>query len=344
MDTKKDAASGLEYVAVGATENPKHIMVMLHGSGGSYEDMAMMAKFFVKKMPDTVILVPNGEFNFAKMLPPEQQKAIEASGMDTEKMRSWFDSVNTAGMTEGQAMRAMVGKLRETSEKLNSFIENQMAEYKLTESDTAVYGFSQGGVLAIMAGVERFSNFAAVVSHSGYVVDADVFSKPRMMLIVGSQELGEGLPMNGMHPETLEFLKEGGVPVTEYVAPGLAHSLNMDTINKTSAFINAAFKGPKPEAVADLSATFSKFAGAEVPVHASFVETPAGRKYGHVDVLDRNSALMQEFRKAATEAGFRDIRIVTPTSREEPDVADRLTAKIEEDAKGKFRLGGFRIG
>ncbi len=345
----KDPASGLEYIAVGATENPKHMLVMLHGSGADYSDMEMAANLFAKKLPaDTVILVPNGPYLFADILPPEQAEQIRNAGMDTSKMRSWFDAVNTQGMKEHEALEAVRKKMGEVGSRLNDFIAAKQKEFGLTDGDTAVYGFSQGGVLALQAGVERYpSPLAAVVSHSGYMLGFEYgYVKPRTQLIVGALELQDGQPMKEMHEQTAAFLREDlGVDVTEHVSPGLGHGLNMDTVKAATSFIAKAFAGPAAEVTNDLSAAFAKFAGAEVPVSELFKEKPEGQEILWVKVLDENSALMRDFRKAAHEAGFRDVRITTPTSFASTKVVpDRLTAEITKGQDGKYRLGGFKAG
>lgn len=347
-DVKTDPKSGLGYIAVGATENPKHILVMLHGSGADHNDMEAVSKFFAKKLPDTVILIPDGPYLFTDILPPEQAKQIEDAGMDASKMRSWFGAANVEGQSPHKAAETVMTKMRETSTKLNDFIKARQEEYGLKDGDAAVYGFSQGGVLALLAGVERYpSPLAAVVSHSGYMLGLeDGFVKPRTMLIIGSQELEDGQPMQEMHKETMGFLRDDlGVDVTEHIARGLAHGLNMDTVNAATSFIKKAFEGPSAEATKDLSAAFAKFAGQEVAVKEVFKDTPQGPETLWVKVLDDNSQLMQGFRKAAHDAGFRDIRIMTPTSfASENEVADRLTASITKDKDGKYRLGGFKAG
>ena len=345
---QNDKDSGLDYAIVGGGTSPKHIVVMLHGSGADYADMEMAAKFFEKKMPDTAFLVPNAPFRFVDILPPEQAAQIKAAGMDEDKMRSWFDAAKIESLTEGQAFRALKEKMRETAERLNTFIDSQLAKYGLGSKDLAVYGFSQGGVLSLQSSMERFDPAAAIISHSGYLIDDSyAFAKSRTLLIVGEQELGAGLPMADMHPATLDILREAGVPATEYVAKGLGHSINMDTVNTASAFMNKAFAGPTQEAINGLSATFAKFAGQEVPVHELFKELPDGtRESIHVKPLDTNGDQMKEFRAAAVEAGFRDIRIVTPTTqiRKADHVADRLSAKIERGADGKYRFSSFNPG
>ena len=346
-----DAVSGLDFVAVGATEKPKHVLVMLHGSGSDYSDMEAAAGIFTDSLPaDTVILVPNAPFKFADILPAEQAAQLKASlpeGMDINKMRSWFDAAKSEGLTQDEVMEGVRAKTLETVGKLNEFIDSQLKGYGLSAKDVAVYGFSQGGVLALQAGIERMAPAAAVVSHSGYLLGADyAFSKPRTLMMVGDQELVEGHPMKEMHALSVDFLREMGVPVTEHVSPGLGHGLNMDTVAVATAFITKAFEGPTAEAKKDLSATFAKFAAREVPVRELFEETEeSGRHVVYVEILNRNSDLINDFRQAALEAGFRDIRILTPGHEDAPDdTADRLTATLAADTAGKYRLGGFRAG
>ncbi|TAL30293.1 MAG: hypothetical protein EPN97_12785 [Alphaproteobacteria bacterium] len=257
----QDPASGLRYVAAGTTENPKHILVMLHGAGADYSEMEQAAPFFAKRLPDTLILLPDAPYSFADLLPPEEVEELKKSlpaGADINRMRSWFGAAETKGIDaddeEDMGMAAAV-KVQETVHTLHDLIDAQLQKFHLKDGDLALYGFSQGGVLALATGVDRYEQTGAVVCHSGYTVDPVYpFSRPQTLLIVGAQELDEDEPMQEKHENTKSTLEDLDVPFREYIAPGIGCGMNEKTAEIATRFIRSELGIPEPAAAVALAA------------------------------------------------------------------------------------------
>jgi phospholipase/carboxylesterase len=249
----QDSASGLRYVAVGATENPKHLLVMLHSAGTDYREMEQAAPLFAKCLPETLILIPDAPHSYSDLLPSEEAEEMKKSlpeGADINRMRSWFAAAETQGIDaddEEEMGMAVAVKVQETVHTLHDLIDAQLKKYNLKDGDLALYGFSQGGVLALSTGVDRYEQAGAVISHSGYTVDPVYpFSRPATLLIVGAQELGEDEPLQEKHENTKSTLEDLNVPVREYIAPGLGHEMNEKTMDIATRFIRAELGIPEP--------------------------------------------------------------------------------------------------
>ena len=88
-----------------------------------------------------------------------------------------------------------------------------LAKYALSDTALAIYGFPQGGMLAMYVGVARPSRCAGIASHSGHFLGADeVLSRPQTLLVVGSLELQADQVMSQAYLLATQALRELDVP------------------------------------------------------------------------------------------------------------------------------------
>ncbi len=94
----------------------------------------------------------------------------------------------------------------------------------------------------------------------------------------------------------------------------------------------------------DVSAIFNKFAGREVAMKEEEFDFK-GHKYTQVKLADENDATVKEMRDAAKDAGLR-LRLWLPGTVGTMDFrTDRVNARIEKEAGGKYRVSKrFNIG
>src|SRR5690349_10561641 len=110
----KDTASGLEFIATGETKNPKHILVVLHGTGDNCKGMEPVGEMFVKSTSDTLVLIPNGPVSLSEIMSPEQIEATKKANpaFDPDQARNWT-GVSKRTVTDEESMARAVDELME---------------------------------------------------------------------------------------------------------------------------------------------------------------------------------------------------------------------------------------
>lgn len=101
----------------------------------------------------------------------------------------------------------------------------------------------------------------------------------------------------------------------------------------------------------DIQSIFSRFAGREVPLKTFKVPDPAapyGYPLQHVvrtELADPNDATVSEMKQTAEKNGL-SLRLSWPGFKvygDRPD-PDRVTASIEQNESGVWRVNNFRLG
>jgi phospholipase/carboxylesterase len=144
--------------------------------------------------------------------------------------------------------------------RLNDFIDHQLAARGLQDENLAVFGFSMGGAIAVEAATRRARECAAVVCHSGLVLpQLKAKAKPEILMVMGesdalfyTQRLTLPAPRTGRvkkvfhkaaarvslhHDDSVRRLKKAGVPVSEHLVEGLNHTINRQSFGQSVDFI-----------------------------------------------------------------------------------------------------------
>lgn len=241
-DLSKDAASGLEFITVGETKNPKHILVVLHGTGDNCMGIKPVGDLFAK-LADTLVLIPNGPVPLSAMLTPEQIEATKQvnPAFDPDQARNWA-GVSKIVPTDEETMARMVDEVMTPPvTALNVLIDGQLKKYGLDDKDLVVFGFSAGGMLALHSAIQRKAPCAGVVSHSGHFLGADeAISKPNTLMIFGDQELANP-QLNELFTASAATLRYLGLPVEKHVCKDLAHGMNQEAFDTARGFIAKSF-------------------------------------------------------------------------------------------------------
>lgn len=223
--------SNIEYAAVGDTESPAKILVLLHGSGDNYKALADLAETIAQNYQDLLILVPNGPESFAEILQPAQIQMLKQQNpnLDLENMRNWSDRVDLNGTeTEDQIMQLLEESQYETADALNALIQSRLDQFGLNESDVSLYGFSAGGSMAMYTGLRANDEYNEVLNHSGalYGPYENPASTPPISIIIGDREtaLLQGLPV------MVDALQAEGVNATSEVLENTGHEITNEMI------------------------------------------------------------------------------------------------------------------
>ena len=145
-----------------------------------------------------------------------------------------------------KAIETMEASIVAPARAVNRLADLQLARHALPPSRLLMFGFSQGGMLAIRCGLARSSECAGVVSCSGHFWGAiEIIARPRTLLVVGEHELRNGQAMAAFHPRSVKSLREQGVAVDEFVVPGVGHTVSADAIDRVVSFADEVSLVPR---------------------------------------------------------------------------------------------------
>lgn len=219
----------LDVVIRGETEHPRSVVVLLHGSGQNAGDMAQAVDIFSREIPGALILIPNAP----KPLPG-------CNGFD------WF----TPDFTGSPQQLAF--NLKPALDGLDELIDSHLQKHGLTDANLALFGFSLGGMTAIYEGLHRPAPCAAVVCHSSiYPQPVEPVSRPPVVMVMGKKNI-EGIeedirkdacPPSFSYPLSLVRLQAQGIPVAEYLVPGLTHMTSAESLEKSAQIVRDGLNG-----------------------------------------------------------------------------------------------------
>ncbi len=183
---------------------PKHIVLLLHGYGSNGADLIALAPHWRNALPDVLFLAPN---------------APQRLGMGGGYQWWPLSAFTPQALAIGAASAAP---------SIDSFIHRKLKQYGLTEADLAIVGFSQGTMMALHVGLRRKAPVAGIVGYSGMLTGAaelahQPIAKPPVLLIHGAQD--PVVPVAALHAAKAD-LQKLGIEVSEYISPGLGHSVD----------------------------------------------------------------------------------------------------------------------
>ena len=201
--------------------NVNKLVIFCHGYGADGNDLINLANYFQPVLPDALFISPNA---------PEKC-AMNPFGYQ------WFDfqSGDPASIWKGVLNAADI---------LNSFIDDQLKKYNLTDKDLALVGFSQGTMMSLHVGLRRSQAMAGIIGFSGKLIAGDLLkdemkSKPPIYLIHGDAD-----PMVP-YQETIEaekILNKFEVDVQSHISSNTPHSIAQDGLEIAITFLKEKFE------------------------------------------------------------------------------------------------------
>jgi phospholipase/carboxylesterase len=245
--------SGLRFHLSGRMEHPASLVLLLHGSGSHGANLLPLAARLGAMLPGTLFVLPDAPQSNREILSSEQVAATERERPDIEweQSRNWVRPNDSASEDPQAQRQAFLDLIRPPVRGLSRLADLLLAQYALPSSSLAIYGFSQGGMIALYLGLDRDPACAGVIGHSGqFFGGTDPRSRPRTLLIVGAQELEPLQAMSQIYPLAVKALRGLDVPLEEHVAPGLRHGFNAEVVERLGKFLTAVL--PTHEAAADV--------------------------------------------------------------------------------------------
>jgi len=201
-------------------EKPEQLIIFCHGYGADGNDLIGLSSYFQKILPNAIFMSPNAP----------QKCDLNPLGYQ------WFD------FQSGDPTLIWKGVL-EAASILNSFIDEQLEKYNLSDDNLALIGFSQGTMMSLHVGLRRKKPMRALVGFSGKLIGEellkdDLVSKPPIYLIHGEQD-----PMVP-HQETInasDVLQRHDVEVQKHISPNTPHSIAEDGLKIAIDFLSSKF-------------------------------------------------------------------------------------------------------
>ena len=149
---------------------PKQMIILCHGYGGSGQDISVLANSWRRFLPDAVFLCPNA---------PEVC-TVNPLGYQ------WFD-MNI------ENEETILEKSLVVEKKLNTFLDQVLDNFQLDIKNLALVGFSQGCMMIIQTALKKKEQINCLIGYSGKIINKqhlsdNIVSRPRIFLMHGDRD------------------------------------------------------------------------------------------------------------------------------------------------------------
>ena len=195
-------------------------VVFLHGYGANGADLLGLADPLGEHLPDTLFVAPDA---------PEQCVGAPFGFQ-------WFPIPWIDGSSEEEAMEGMARAVQD----LDAFLDALCVDEDLLPEQIALFGFSQGTMMALHVAPRREDEVAGVVGFSGRLLEPELLgdeavSKPPVLLVHGDQD--DVVPPESL-PAAAEALQGAGwKEVYAHIQKGTAHGIAPDGLQVALAFL-----------------------------------------------------------------------------------------------------------
>jgi len=232
---------GFEYLSQAPKSGPvQQLVVLLHGYGRNATLMQKSADEIAARLPQALILMLQAPEEFEAhtsddgnaLRVPEQLRGDDPEGLAPGHRRQWF-SIRAASLDD------MAHRLQQTAARVNDFISAKIAEYGLTDSDVALMGFSQGGVVALYAAYGRTEPIRCVVGHSTiFMGGPNLHSQPPTLYLYGLADEEFSIKR---YEEVARHVKAHVPDTTVRTLESLRHTTNAESRAIVADYIAAQF-------------------------------------------------------------------------------------------------------
>ncbi len=204
------------------------LVVFLHGYGASGADLMGLADLLRPVLPQALFVAPDAPFVCGQ----------NPAGFE------WFDLQDADPGRRAATVEASL-------EAVGGLLDTLLHETRISASHTALVGFSQGTMMALVAGLRRAHPPMGVVGFSGFLPDAarlktTLRSRPPVCLVHGTVDEVVPFELGTWARDTLIGL---GVAVEFHASQGAAHTIAPDGLAFAARFLGrcaADAKGGKP--------------------------------------------------------------------------------------------------
>jgi phospholipase/carboxylesterase len=199
---------------------PKQLVVLLHGRGADGNDLIGLAPMLAGDLPDALFLAPDA---------PDP---CEGAPFGLQ----WFSLMDRAPANIAAGVRSV-------APAIDAFLDHHLQRLGLTDADMALFGFSQGCMMALHVSVRRTSAPAAVLGYSGMLAAADSLAdeitvRPPVLLVHGE---ADEIVSHAALDIAETALRGAGVSVEAVSRPGLGHGIDDDGVRRAIEYLGRAF-------------------------------------------------------------------------------------------------------
>ena len=203
---------------------PRRLVILLHGLGADGNDLIGLQQYWSRLVPDAEFISPNAPFP-CDMAPYGYQ---------------WFS-------VQDRTPPAVLAGVRAAAPSLDAFIDDELKKRDLTESDTALVGFSQGTMMSLFVGLRREKPLAGILGYSGRLIAPDLLanemrSRPPVLLVHGTED--PLVPFESM-TQAETALKAAGVPIETLACPGIEHAIDPEGLQAGGRFLREVLSAPR---------------------------------------------------------------------------------------------------
>jgi phospholipase/carboxylesterase len=195
-------------------------VVLLHGYGADGNDLIGLAPYFAQSLPDAVFYSPNA---------PMPIEGGFGGGRQWFSLRDYNPEIIR---NDPKARATMMGTMHDgaqsSAEKLNTYLDQILAEHDLKSDRLALLGFSQGTMMSLYVGLRRKQQLGAILGYSGAMIapdrlSAEIASRPPVMLVHGDAD--PVVPIQAL-ADVEQALTGAKVTYETHVIPGLQHGID----------------------------------------------------------------------------------------------------------------------
>lgn len=198
----------------------RSVLVFLHGYGANGDDLLGLAEPLSEHLPDTLFVSPDAPENCA------------GSPMGLQ----WFPIPWIDGSSEEESKKGMISAV----DDLNAFLDALMVDEDILPEQLALFGFSQGTMMALHVAPRREDPIAGVVAISGRLLEPELLvdeavSHMPVMFVHGDED--DVVPPQSM-PQGVEGLQAAGFKdVYAHIQKGTGHGIAPDGLGVSLAFL-----------------------------------------------------------------------------------------------------------
>ncbi|MCX7890299.1 MAG: dienelactone hydrolase family protein [Rhodobacteraceae bacterium] len=202
----------------------RRMVVFLHGYGADGADLLGLADPLAPHLPDTVFIAPDA---------PEPCAGNPGG-------RQWFP----IPWLDGSSEAAATAGVDRAAADLDAFLDARLAEEGLGNADCALFGFSQGAMMALHLGARRLPELAGIVAFSGRLLRpgalAGTPARPPVLLVHGDAD--PVVPFEDMATAG-RALDAAGFDVSGFVMRGCGHGIAPEGLSVALSFLRDRFEG-----------------------------------------------------------------------------------------------------
>ena len=194
----------------------KNAIILLHGYGGDGKDISMLSLNWKRHMPNTIFICPNGH----------ERCAINPSGYQ------WFDLTK-------EDKEYILDQSIKAENKLNEFISEIKKEFKLSNNQICLSGFSQGCMMSLNVGLTSKEKFSCIVGFSGKIINQEdlknrIKNNTQILLIHGD---ADQIVSSTHLLEAKDFLIRNNVSVDTLLIEDCDHHIPIEASSTALNFI-----------------------------------------------------------------------------------------------------------